>query len=356
MRLKIPIYQQNFKSSIPYLLLCAFLFINVSLFSQPHNFKKVKAKTVDFSGEECETFTWKIKFTLENGCPNGGWIVQSIDSDWEILRCDDTEGNRPFNKFFEAWEVPKNKTVSSDSYPINVNSSILFNDNYSFPIEQQTKGELHVKGQFAFIENPVGGSALDPTKWVRGSVPQANMLMATRDTPTWWNAMENSGTLTTHDLDLYWVCCGTQKDTTYFDTLIVPPIVPDTIIIEEPDASDQQDIINPQNQQAWKKEDTKSSDTELQQRKTESSTKATENLFQIFPIPAKNKLFIQSAIPLDQTLQIRLINITGQVLIDQQRRFSSEASFDISSFPPGVYFVLIQNLNGDLKQKYQIVK
>ena len=358
MNLQIPLKHHFFRTNIIYLLLFAFLFTSTPAFSQANTFKKVKAETVDFSGEKCETFSWKIKFSLEGGCPNGGWIVQKIQSNWKVTDCEETWGNSSFNNFFEAWEVAPGATTATPSAPISPGSSVTYNDNYSYTIQDNTKGEFHVKGDFAFIANPPGGSALDTSKWKKGSVAQAGGLMATRNTPTWWKAMSSSGKTTKHNLDLYWICCGTDQDTTYYDTLIVtPPIVPDTIIVEEPKINDKNKILDPKNHQGLKCDNSNPGPSPSLKSNSEPNPTITKDYsFQVYPIPVSDRLFIQSNTFIDQELQIRLLNINGQVLIDQQRTFSTETSFDVSSFPPGVYFVLIQNLNGDIIERHQIVK
>jgi hypothetical protein len=65
----------------------------------------------------------------------------------------------------------------------------------------------------------------------------------------------------------------------------------------------------------------------------------------IYPVPAKNELNIGFNIPVITTVQVRLINLSGQVLYqDDKPGFTGiyQHQIDTSSYPAGVYFIVLK--------------
>lgn len=73
-----------------------------------------------------------------------------------------------------------------------------------------------------------------------------------------------------------------------------------------------------------------------------------ENLFRVFPNPAMSgNILIQVPSP-SNLKHVAIRNLSGQLLL-QEKIDSETKQLDISGFPSGVYFILLQLRNGDIK-------
>lgn len=68
--------------------------------------------------------------------------------------------------------------------------------------------------------------------------------------------------------------------------------------------------------------------------------------FSIHPNPAKNELFITSK-NTTQNLKVKIFNIEGKLLYTQNLEIENQNSFDVSSLTSGIYFLNIEDENGN---------
>ncbi|MBP7496775.1 MAG: S8 family serine peptidase [Bacteroidales bacterium] len=81
-----------------------------------------------------------------------------------------------------------------------------------------------------------------------------------------------------------------------------------------------------------------------------------ENLFSIYPNPAKDFITVESNITLKEC-RFRLFNNTGSLLYDYQNKSDNQHfTVDISNQPAGIYFLIIQNKLFIKKQKVIIIR
>ncbi len=71
-----------------------------------------------------------------------------------------------------------------------------------------------------------------------------------------------------------------------------------------------------------------------------------DNLFSIYPNPAKNELFL-SLTNTTSNLKIKIFNIEGKLLSTQSLEFEKQAAVDVSNLSNGIYFLNIEAENGN---------
>jgi hypothetical protein len=77
--------------------------------------------------------------------------------------------------------------------------------------------------------------------------------------------------------------------------------------------------------------------------------------FMISPNPASNKIDIKSVNTFSNQFQLSITNSLGQIIFTKQLNSNSE-SIDLTSFQSGIYFVQLQEQNGNIKSKKFIVE
>ena len=75
-----------------------------------------------------------------------------------------------------------------------------------------------------------------------------------------------------------------------------------------------------------------------------------DNVFSIHPNPAKNKLFLTSK-NIAGKLKIKIFNTAGKLLSTQNLKFENQSSIAISQLATGIYFLNIQDENGNMVVK-----
>ena len=81
-----------------------------------------------------------------------------------------------------------------------------------------------------------------------------------------------------------------------------------------------------------------------------STSDFQKNKFQLYPNPAKDKLFI-SATNIVSKIEIKIFNIKGKILNTQNLELENQNSTDISQLSQGIYFLNIQDENGNIEMK-----
>jgi len=76
--------------------------------------------------------------------------------------------------------------------------------------------------------------------------------------------------------------------------------------------------------------------------------------FAVFPVPAKDEITLQIESP-QTTVGVRIINVIGEVIHVQELHLSegvNQATFDISEYTKGVYFLTIENSDKNGTQRF----
>jgi len=132
----------------------------------------------------CRGFEWKTQWQL--GMPSGeaGVIVQEVTM-WEQEKgCSDTPFDPPDeDHYWEAWEVIANDTVTQESGQFPQGNEPRWDDRL-----WRKNGRCCTEGEirFTLIAHYYEGltiSMLESSGWLRGSVPPASTLHATREEP-----------------------------------------------------------------------------------------------------------------------------------------------------------------------------
>ncbi len=71
-----------------------------------------------------------------------------------------------------------------------------------------------------------------------------------------------------------------------------------------------------------------------------------KNIFTLYPNPAQNELLI-TAQNTTQNLKIKIFNIEGKLLSNQTLEVANQTSIDVSSLTSGIYFLNIEDENGN---------
>jgi hypothetical protein len=86
------------------------------------------------------------------------------------------------------------------------------------------------------------------------------------------------------------------------------------------------------------------------------STNEIENrssAFQIIPNPANVKIFLNYTEPGNNSLQIKIYDLTGK-LWGSFSLTNNQTGIDISRFPPGIYFLHLEDTKGPIVRKFVI--
>lgn len=145
--------------------------------------------------EPCGGFNWRVKFNLNEASAKGGWIVQKITYDQNVIKCPSTELINKKITYWEAWEVDAGAKGDKERLAGKFN----FDDQYSSPNFPDTKGSTFITGEVKFFE----GQAL-PASFKKGNKDTyAGDLPATTEEPAFWNASSTAN----HNLSHIWNCC-----------------------------------------------------------------------------------------------------------------------------------------------------
>lgn len=145
--------------------------------------------------KDCGGFDWKVKFNLNDASAKGGWIVQKITYERNVIKCPDQAFLNDKVTYWEAWEVAAGAKGDKERLAGKFN----FDDQYSSPDYPNTKGNTTITGEVKFFE----GLAL-PAAFKKGNKDTyAGDLPATTEKPDFWDAANTAD----HNLSYIWNCC-----------------------------------------------------------------------------------------------------------------------------------------------------
>ncbi|SRX52837.1 T9SS type A sorting domain-containing protein [Aequorivita sp. CIP111184] len=81
-----------------------------------------------------------------------------------------------------------------------------------------------------------------------------------------------------------------------------------------------------------------------------SASDFQKNKFQLYPNPAKDKLFLSTTSPVEN-LKIKIFNIEGKLLSNQTLALEKQTAIDVSNLSSGMYFLNIEDENGNTVTK-----
>jgi DNA-binding beta-propeller fold protein YncE len=79
--------------------------------------------------------------------------------------------------------------------------------------------------------------------------------------------------------------------------------------------------------------------------------KNAQNIFSLYPNPTKNTLNIQFKTEI-KTAEIKILNVLGEEVLSESTNNSSIATFDVSTFSNGVYYIQVKTNNQLFTQKF----
>ena len=130
--------------------------------------------------EDCGGFNWKVKFNLNDASTSGGWIVQKITYERNVIKCPETPFLNDKITYWEAWRVSAGAKGDSERLAGRFN----FDDQYSSPNYPDTRGSITITGEVKYFE----GLAL-PAGFKKGNKDTyAGDLPATTEKPDFWDA------------------------------------------------------------------------------------------------------------------------------------------------------------------------
>lgn len=77
-----------------------------------------------------------------------------------------------------------------------------------------------------------------------------------------------------------------------------------------------------------------------------STSEFEKNKFQLYPNPTKEKLFINTT-STTRNLKVKIFNLEGKLLSTQNLVFKKQTSIDVSQLSNGIYFLNIEDENGN---------
>ena len=166
----------------------------------------------------CGGYLWDIIFHLNDAGPKGGWIVQKITIDREVIPCPDGPSEKINNTYWEAWRITAGSKEDSDRL---ANKNYTFDDEFSAPDKPNTKGHTNVTGEVKFFED----ATLSDDFKKENPDTYAHGLPSTTKEPKFWDNSNAAG----HNLNYLWNCCtnpGTHKLTTTAATYKAPVNIP----------------------------------------------------------------------------------------------------------------------------------
>ncbi|PHR13648.1 MAG: hypothetical protein COA40_03530 [Aequorivita sp.] len=78
-----------------------------------------------------------------------------------------------------------------------------------------------------------------------------------------------------------------------------------------------------------------------------STHRFNENSIVFYPNPVKNELILRTSQPNAESLKIKIYNMEGKLLKSEGFNFQKEVILDISNFSKGLYFLNIEDENGN---------
>ncbi|MEH6763990.1 MAG: T9SS type A sorting domain-containing protein [Aequorivita antarctica] len=81
-----------------------------------------------------------------------------------------------------------------------------------------------------------------------------------------------------------------------------------------------------------------------------STSDFQKNEFLLYPNPAKDKLFLSATNP-TENLKVKIFNIEGKLLSNQEIELQNQTSIDVSNLSSGMYFLNIEDESGKMEVK-----
>ncbi len=75
----------------------------------------------------------------------------------------------------------------------------------------------------------------------------------------------------------------------------------------------------------------------------------------VYPNPSEGKFFVSYANTVNVNVEMKIYNLSGELLLDQKNA-SGNSEIDLSDFPNGVYFLMIETEKGILREKIMVQK
>lgn len=337
--------------------------------------------------EDCDSAYWRVRFTVDTPNVNGGYIVQKITLSGDIHQCDDTRIGINDIVYWESWPVGANANSSGEEWPAADGSGNTWNDQYLAYARHGTYGEVTWTGQVAFVPSPTPGTNPDtntPNTWSDTAVSYALGLLATYTEPSYWDSLEASGVLSDHNATLTWRCCNDSADTIYFHDLIGPDTaeVPVDTTETPDDPTDPTDPDGGSGGDGNDPDDTGGSDgtggegdgsvppgsgklgigTMVKQASNSPSDQQTgeranaERDFRIYPVPFKDQVTVVLTWEPENKLEVRILNLSGQVVFVEQGRFEQVFELNVVDLPEGMYSLQVEDLNTGETHYHTVVK
>jgi hypothetical protein len=172
---------------------------------------KLTKKTTASGGptaRDCGGFKWVVQWELDQQTTKGGWVVQKIESPYDIKDCSDKavdQAKLPFKPswypFWEAWQINKGQKVTTYAEGGDVED-----DSYATGgTGEGTKGNRTIKGEAEFYD----GLTLPTSFKVTNKAPTF-ILPTTASAPT----LSGGTGAISHNLKATWDCCSTDKTAT----------------------------------------------------------------------------------------------------------------------------------------------
>jgi hypothetical protein len=164
-----------------------------------------KRDEIAVSTGDCGEFDWTVQWTLDKPTTVGGWVIQKVEIDRDVKKCDDTAApvvglDPAWYPLWEAWRIRKDQKVTTYA-----EGGDREDDGYGSAGQPGTKGSLKVRGRAEFYE----GLTLPSSFRVSNRAP-AWILPSTTTAP---RLTGGTGAIA-HDLLATWDCCTGEDRTT----------------------------------------------------------------------------------------------------------------------------------------------
>jgi hypothetical protein len=146
--------------------------------------------------QDCGGFDWKVKFNLNNASAKGGWIIQKISYERNVIKCPDQPYINDNKTYWEAWRVSAGARGDSERLAGKFN----FDDEFKSPNFPDTRGSIIITGEVKFFED----LNLPPSFKKGNDSTYAGGLPSTTGKPDFWTD-DNTAS---HNLSYIWNCCS----------------------------------------------------------------------------------------------------------------------------------------------------
>lgn len=320
---------------------------------------------------DCNMAYWRVRFTVDNPDSNGGFIVQKIVFSGDVYNCDGVRLGYDGATYWESWPVGPNGTSSGQAWPASDGSGNMWNDQYKVgPSLANTYGSVSWTGQVAFVASPAPGVNPDtntPNTWTTTGVPMSGGLSATTTEPSYWAALQASGKLKDHNAQLTWHCCGDTNDTVYFHDQTVVVVEEEVVDETDPDHNDDPDGGDgtgsgsdgdgtTDDSGSGKMDPSGINTPPMLNVPADKQIDQSSLDFEVYPVPFDDRITVALALDPDSDLEVRLVNMSGQVVFVKQERFSKTFELNLKHLPHGMYNLQIQDLSTGAMQHRTVIK